>query len=344
MGTKKRNDVWDIVKGLGIVLVVAGHGFGGGISRFVNLFHIPLFIFVSGLVFRFEDRSPQKLLTFTKKCLKGLWLPSVIYGTVYVLLHNLFTKIGIYQLEPYSVKQTAVAVVKHLAFLKTEPLESAMWFFTALFICRFLLYGVLWISSLIRQPKAQTAAELCMVALIFAAGCFFFYRQISLPGNADNACTLLPFIYGGYKLKHVRLSRVIPAMAGLAVLIGLFLSGHTLRMSRNEITDPLFLLLGSAAGILLVFQLADWLKRSKAGLAVLRYIGIHTVPVLCLHLLAFRLVSAIWILCDGLPKDALAKHPIVAASYGWGILYTAFGVSLPLLVPAVQNIIKKRKG
>ena len=60
MGTKKRNDVWDIVKGLGIVLVVAGHGFGGGISRFVNLFHIPLFIFVSGLVFRFEDRSLQK--------------------------------------------------------------------------------------------------------------------------------------------------------------------------------------------------------------------------------------------------------------------------------------------
>ena len=90
MSTGKRNVVWDIVKGLGILFVVAGQGFGGSISKYVNLFHIPLFFFVSWLVFSFYDRSFQSILRMFIKCVKTLWLLSVLYGSFYVLMHNLF--------------------------------------------------------------------------------------------------------------------------------------------------------------------------------------------------------------------------------------------------------------
>ena len=341
MSAGKRNDVWDIVKGLGILFVVAGHGFGGGISRFVNLFHIPLFFFVSGLVFRFRDRSLKALGEFLLKCVKTLWLPSVLYGLFYVLFHNVFVRLHLYDVSTYTLPQFGVAALKHLAFFKTEPLESAMWFLTALFIGRCLLYGVLWVSSLLKEERSRLIVETALVAAVFAFGCFCFYRGIGLPGNADNACSLLPFLYAGYRMKRVQFKRPYVALPALAVLLALLLGvGRTLRMSRNEIVNPGFLLLGSAAGICLTFELAGLMQRSKPCLRAFAYLGRNTIPILCLHLLAFRLVSFLWVRCGGLPIADLAKHPIIAASYPWGLLYTTVGLLAPLLVPVVKSRMK----
>ena len=38
------SDFWNIVKGIGIILVVVGH-FWGVTTRFVYVFHLPLFFF-----------------------------------------------------------------------------------------------------------------------------------------------------------------------------------------------------------------------------------------------------------------------------------------------------------
>lgn len=341
MGSVKRNETWDIVKGLGILFVVAGHGYGGGLSQFVNLFHIPLFFFVSGLVFKFQDRSFRSAIDFIVKCMKSLWLPSLIYGIFYVLCHNVFVRIGLYELDLYSWKQIGIAVLKHVAFLKTEPLESAMWFLTAIFIGRCLLYAVLWLSSFIDKDYKQTVFEFAMVVLIFIMGCVFFYKGISLPGNADNACSLMPFMYVGYKLKNTKISYTVLIIPCLVILIGLLIwSGQTLRMSRNEIVNPAFFLIVSSAGICLTFQIGTLLKEMKIG-RIFSYFGKNTISILCLHLLAFRLISFIWINLEGLPISYLSKHPVVGSSYLWGTLYTAAGVVLPLIVPYAKNRIRK---
>lgn len=344
MGSGKRNEVWDIAKGLGILFVVAGHGFQGDISKFVNLFHIPLFFFASGLVFKFKDRSMKSIGTFLYKCLKSLWLPSVLYGCFYVLTHNLFTHIGLYDLNDYSLRQSGIAIVKHLAFMKTEPLESAMWFLTAIFIGRCLLYAVLWISSFFADRK-KTIIEIVLIALIFAMGCLFFYRGIGLPGNADNACSLLPFMYAGYRMKKVEFKRPYLAIPSAALMIILLVvTGQTLRMSRNELVNPAFLLIAGTLGILFTFEISALMKKWEPGLRYFSYIGQNTIPILCLHLLAFRLVSFIWIQCDGLPISMLAKHPVVAGSYFWGVLYTIAGLTLSLIVPVVKKRIKTQEG
>lgn len=267
MSEGKRNVVWDIVKGLGICFVVAGHGFQGDVSRFFNLFHIPLFFFVSGLVFKIKDRSFKNIVDFFLKCMKALWLPSLLYGIFYVVVHNPFVSLGLYDLERYSLKSTVISIIKHVGFLKTEPLESAMWFLTAIFIGRFLLYGVLWISSFFaNNNRLQTTIEMALIVLIFCMGCLFFYKRIRLPGNADNACSLVPFMYAGYKLKKTNLSHpwlIIPSF--VVVLAVLVLTEKTLRMSRNEIVNPLFFLTVSAAGICFTYQLATLLQNCRIG-------------------------------------------------------------------------------
>ena len=50
MDSKTRNNNIDIIKGIAIILMVYGHTFG--VARdFIYLFHMPVFIFVSGYCF-----------------------------------------------------------------------------------------------------------------------------------------------------------------------------------------------------------------------------------------------------------------------------------------------------
>ena len=47
---KERNITWDIVRGIGILLVLVGHsGCPIILKNFIYLFHMGLFLFVSGL-------------------------------------------------------------------------------------------------------------------------------------------------------------------------------------------------------------------------------------------------------------------------------------------------------
>lgn len=341
-----RNPLWDIVRGLGMVFVVAGHGFGGDIERFVNMFHIPLFFFVSGLVFKFVGRSFLDALVFLRKSLKSLWWPSLRYGVFFVLTHNLFAHWGLYHVPRYGLAETAMALARHVAFFKTERLEGAMWFLTALFVGRCLLYAVTWLSSGVSDnaPRIRLAVELSLVGCFFAIGCTAFYIRLDIPGNADAACSLLPFLYAGFKLKRTDLARPWLLGASLAVLVLLFVfDNRSIHMNRNNIVSPVFLLLSSTSGIVTTCGLATMLVHSPFLAKAVALVGRHTIPILCLHFLAFRAVSWLWMTVDGLSPVVLANHPIVAASFFWGALYTTAGILLPLIIPALEALASKSK-
>lgn len=46
---KNRNQAIDILKGIGIILVLAAHSIEGWLSQFAYTFHMPLFFIVTGL-------------------------------------------------------------------------------------------------------------------------------------------------------------------------------------------------------------------------------------------------------------------------------------------------------
>jgi fucose 4-O-acetylase-like acetyltransferase len=104
MEQKKRIDYIDALKGFAILLVVMGHVLanvchddwnaalqGGGQSmilwKFIYSFHMPLFMFCSGLVFKFENTSIANSVLVVKKRFMGLILPYLGMGAfAYILL------------------------------------------------------------------------------------------------------------------------------------------------------------------------------------------------------------------------------------------------------------------
>ena len=89
---KERNISIDIIKGIGIILMVGGHC-GMPFTHFIYLFHMAIFFMASGYCFNASNsENMQDVLSFVKRKFKGLWFPYVLWTAVFSLLHNVFTQ------------------------------------------------------------------------------------------------------------------------------------------------------------------------------------------------------------------------------------------------------------
>lgn len=81
MQMKNRDLVWDAVKGVAIILMVIGHsGCPVYLRRFIYLFHMGVFFYVSG---RYLNIKGVDVLHFLKKKGYSLYVPFVKWGGAY---------------------------------------------------------------------------------------------------------------------------------------------------------------------------------------------------------------------------------------------------------------------
>jgi len=77
----KRDLTIDIARGIGMILVVAGHSrvnelFGGFAERWIYSFHMPLFFLLAGYCFN-EAKYPSWFL-YVKRKMMAIWWPFVM--------------------------------------------------------------------------------------------------------------------------------------------------------------------------------------------------------------------------------------------------------------------------
>lgn len=68
------------------------------------------------------------------------------------------------------------------------------------------------------------------------------------------------------------------------------------------------------------------------GHTIVDYIGQHTMPILILHFLSFKLVNYIGVLINGNPLFVTAGFPTSYHGWIWTIVYTIVGIVLPLII------------
>ena len=83
-----RENYIDVAKGIGLILVIAGHLFtyGHGISSIIFSFHMPLFFFLSGMVFRKRTMAWKNYLEKNVKRLIYPYVGYVLLGMVISML------------------------------------------------------------------------------------------------------------------------------------------------------------------------------------------------------------------------------------------------------------------
>ena len=86
----QRNLKIDILKGIGIIMMVFRHA-RGPYSDFVVLFHMAIFFIASGyLINSYALSNGKDLGQYIKRKLLGLWRPYFAFSCLFIICHNLF--------------------------------------------------------------------------------------------------------------------------------------------------------------------------------------------------------------------------------------------------------------
>ncbi len=207
----KRDTSFDILRGLGIILMVMGHvGFGDYFNHYIYAFHMPLFFFVSGYFYR--KNKYDNYFKYLLHDLKTLIVPYVVFFLICQPLHYIWT--GHFDIK-YAI----------LSFFTSNhnriDVAGGYWFLLCLFTAKQIFYFL---------QKIKFEWVKIAILLVFACVAPLFNNQIQfiLPLCLDSALVCLPIMYLGYKLKEGKETKFVKKILSLPwyfALIGLVING-----------------------------------------------------------------------------------------------------------------------
>ena len=273
MVTSKRNIRYDYIKGVAIFLVIYGHSIShidigqtswweNPVYKFIYMFHMPLFIFVSGYFFK-VNKNP---VGYVGNKLKTLIVPAVC-ATPFIFLADCLNK-GTFELHQF------------FSLLKVD-----LWFLKCLFICSICTYAIVFICD---KLKLTIRSQIC--GFIIALLMFYVIGYCKL-GMLFNAQHLYFFFILGYLfrdssverwvLKHKRVS-FLGSVILLSVLFQNWDYECYMYNSRNDdILRTAIRLLAGCAGILLTISWVYSLKRLRFFGSIGQYtLGIYIIQTI----------------------------------------------------------------
>ena len=329
MGQEQRISWIDTARGIGLLLVFIGHLRMPWASAWVYTFHMPLFFFLSGLLYPgFEKYS---FAQFAWRRFKSLVIPYFTLGAVIALFYC-----GVYasQHEPASVYVDMLH-----SFLVQEHFWT-IWFLAALYLTQLIYYGIDKFFHRWRYGVAIVSLAVCVFGLLR-------YRLGwgSLPWNLDVALVAQIFFHLGYWfMNSLRIRNwfvnltpryEIYGIALLCLMINLvasksclLLSGHSLNMSIGMYGNEALSFIGALAGIMMVVVISPVIH-SK----FITYLGRNTMILFSWH---SRIVI---VACDMVyAYFGVFQAPGIGLSFLRAL--TSLAIILVVLIP-VNELIKR---
>jgi len=345
-----KNHTISIAKGIGITLMVIAHAIVSGyLHNFIYLFHMPLFFFVSGYFFKKEYLDNK--LEFCKRRAKGLYVPFMMWGLIFLFLHNVFFHLNIYSSVYgyngvvsylYALPEFFIKSVRVMLFSHSEQLLGTYWFLQSLFGAS--IFYLVFMSLLAKQKGYFTsAAIICVISLsisilfaytgwrkyMFSSATFFAVSSYAAGNIFRKYESRLPYncigLIGSFCL-------MIIGVLTMPVMSVLSLGGHICLV-------PLYFVV-SCIGTYMVLSISYLMRNFTMG-KILAYIGDRTIFIMTFHLLAFKVVSYVYVRSNNLPLEQVAFYPVIPFTCKrWYLLisYPLVGIVLPLLVEYVIGI------
>jgi len=129
----------------------------------------------------------------------------------------------------------------------------------------------------------------------------------------------------------------------LSILAILFMIGSWRgRYSGPECFYLPSFVVSSIAGWILMLSLSQIFYYMLWCHAIVEYIGQHTMPILILHLMSFKLVNYFGVLYYRHPLFVVAGFPASYHGWGWTVVYTIVGVAFPLMIAHFYSRIRNQ--
>lgn len=340
------------MKTLAIICMVAGHSYTDSpIESFVGLFHMPVFFFCSG--FCFKEKYLCDLKFYIKRKIFTMWWPTFKWIIALVLLHNLLLGIGVLRdasdgiaVSAYGFKETikylAMAVILHA----NDPVFAGIWFIKMLLISSVLGFIVIKYCKGVSFFFALMGLLVMSVLMLdWFPGRMPIIHQLHLPFLSSFFFLTGYFFKRDQVLEELRAKKNNMVMVVVLSLV-LLVSGYNFWLSSMVSLSTgrcIPFCVSAIAGIILVYNISKKALEITPpnSLNYVKFLGNNTYAILMMHILSFRLMSAIIILFCGLDWSRLADFPTIhfMTEKGFWIAYLIFGINLPLLVQFIYNKI-----
>ncbi|MBQ3635157.1 MAG: acyltransferase family protein [Bacteroidales bacterium] len=319
-GTKQRIATIDILKGVGIILVVLGHVDNTALGEWIYTFHMPLFFVVSGLLFR-----PGKDV-YLKKA-KTILIPYFIFAVISYLYWRFFE----IRFRPQDPSLDINAHFLDILWQREEfKFNVALWFLPCLFIATSLL------NLITTNIRNRVVVSLICVLWVLAA---------TLYSPSTRSCWIMetwcafPFVVLGWLLGRERLSEIDSALAAvpkyvraLAVvpLIAVVFIPHggSMMVARYSMDSYAYYFFVALVCVASVYVLSTLLVSCKW----LRWLGVNTLAIMCIHEPVKRIVIKMFSVVANIGTDELRGYVICSIAVTAAVLL--------ILVPICKLIDK----
>ena len=279
----KRIDWIDIAKGLAIVLMVIGHTIPN--NHFITLifsFHMPLFIFLSGFVYKLP-KDKCDLLTRLKKYIKKILFP-------YLIILFICSIIIFYKNYDWNFLNFINFFIKNLLwgngtgytffgidFVNIGPI----WFLVTLFFSKIIF-------DLINYKFGYDDLKINIIIYCFLLLCGIeIGLSVWLPQNFDIVLVFLFYLYVGYLFKQyydkIKINKTILFLVSFMIW-GICL-GFNLNIELAVRKYPFYILsvIESLCASYCIIELCKILCKTKFVKKTLMNIGKISIIILCVH-------------------------------------------------------------
>ena len=275
---------------------------------------------------------------------------------VFVLLHNVFFSLGIYNdtfafnghtMHEYTLQETLRGLFDGVFMRKTERLLGGFWFLKSLF------YGnIFFFVTRKFVPKLWCGALLLLCATVLSS-----YLHLKIPFLHINSrdCFAAFFIMIGHIARNTningnKLSNLIITNKNVIAFFIMSIGLGSIYWPTSMLNYQWYHIIPYATtaimGTFVIYSIGHYINVNHHGLFrdFLIYTGGYTFNVLTWHFLSFKLVSYLIIVIYGLPYSDLADFPIIddKAKMGWWLAYVTIGVMLPLSCKYASTMILQK--
>lgn len=279
MVLSKRDQTYDIMKGIGIILVLLGHVWqwnGTIINSFICSFHMPLFFIVAGCFSKSYNEVSGNMKNTIISYIKRLYLPFFV-STMIMVLWFVFKSINKAKYANMAITTLMSAIWGSVTLLHT-PFGTvgvgALWFLMALLSAKILF---LFIS------KWGKWSGLIYI-IISPLAVFLYSYKLPIPWCLLHGIAALPFVYVGWWWK--RNNEYVPFWIGLSLVVCWVLAIVFSKLGMACLSFGCYPLdlLGALGGTWVFFHISRWISNHMANVArVLAVFGYYSLAIYCWH-------------------------------------------------------------
>ena len=355
-----RNPSVDVIKGIAILLIVYGHTCPFG-RNFIYLFNLQLFLISSGYCFKNRIRCWADWRHYMAGKLKTLYVPCAAYNGAFALLGGLFLRLGLYTDDPAFLTMTKDWPVQQKLYVVNGLGDILRKFFRVILMTDTTQMGTgTWFLIMLFAISAFHGAVCCLTARLekrekrmVTAGLFLFAAAVAQFADLPYAGWMYPrcFCYCyilyllGIELRDLDLKFPDHPLCGVLsfVILAVLSRFYFMDIANARIDGVLPYLAGSLGGWCMLKPLANRIAAEERLSRVFCFIGRHTIPIVCLHILCFKPVTWLYIRTQQIPEIYLASfHVDFDAPEPWKFLYLAAGAAIPLLVAILWRRLRQK--